>query len=72
MAKMPSHWHGEPIHGMRAPDPTPEQIAAGTAEIRAAWSKRKHLDRAGVLSRHVEVQVVETAPELLAPREIWD
>lgn len=43
----------------RRPDPTPEQIAHRTAQIREAWSEREHRKRyILVQDERVEVRVV--------------
>ena len=48
--------------GMQPYDPTPEEIAEGTARIREGWSPAERIRRAGFEAPDpVTVQVVETS-----------
>ena len=50
----------------RRPDPSPPQITAATAVIRAGWSEREHRSRAGIPNGElprVEIKTVAAIPE---------
>ncbi len=45
-------------------DPTPEEIAERSAEVRRGWTRAVERKRLVVKIRRVEIQIIEVPPEL--------